>query len=146
MNQAINVGKQLRKLDLDIIYCSPIERVKHTLKLFDLDSSIPVLIEDRLKERDMGIYENIPFDNLDWNVFWNYNSDRKYPKLESMKDVYQRIKEFLDELKKKYKDEKILLVTHGGISRAIYWFFNGIPKNGNSSNINKNCKIYKYEL
>ena len=76
----------------------------------------------------MGIYENIPFDNLDWNVFWNYNSDRKYPELESMKDVYQRIKEFLDELKKKYKDEKILLVTHGGISRAIYWFFNGIPK------------------
>lgn len=146
MNQAINVGKQLRKLDLDIIYCSPIERVKHTLKLFDLDSSIPVLIEDRLKERNMGIYENIPFDNLDWNLFWNYNSDRKYPELESMKDVYQRIKEFLDELKKKYKDEKILLVTHGGISRAIYWFFNGIPKNGNSSNINKNCKIYKYEL
>ena len=98
MNQAINVGKKLRKLDLDIIYCSPIERAKHTLKLFDLDRSIPVLIEDRLKERDMGIYENIPFDNLDWNVFWNYNSDRKYPELESMKDVYQRIKEFLDEL------------------------------------------------
>ena len=96
MNQAINVGKKLRKLDLDIIYCSPIERAKHTLKLFDLDSSIPVLIEDRLKERDIEIYENIPFDNLDCNVFWNYNSDRKYQELESMKDVYQRIKEFLD--------------------------------------------------
>ncbi len=65
MNQDINVGKKLRKLDLDIIYCSPIERAKHTLKLFDLDSSIPILIEDRLKERDIGIYENIPFDNLD---------------------------------------------------------------------------------
>lgn len=69
MNQAINVGEKLRKLDLDIIYCSSIERAKHTLKLFDLDSSIPVLIEDRLKEKDMGIYENISFDNLDWNVF-----------------------------------------------------------------------------
>lgn len=55
MNQAINVRKKLRKLDLD--------------------RSIPVLIEDRLKERNMGIYENIPFDNLDWNVFWDYNSD-----------------------------------------------------------------------
>ncbi len=37
------------------------------------------------------------------------------PELESMKDVYQRIKELLDELKKKYKDENILLVTHGGL-------------------------------
>lgn len=146
VNQAINVGKKLRELDLDVIYCSPIERAKHTLELFDLDKNIPVEIEDRLKERDMGIYENISFDNLDWDVFWNYNSDKKYTKLESMKDVYLRIKEFLDELKKKYKDERILLVTHGGISRAIYWFFNGIPENGNSSDVNENCKIYEYEL
>lgn len=63
-----------------------------------------------------------------------------------MKDVYLRIKEFLGELKKKYKDERILLVTHGGISRAIYCFFNDIPKNGNFSDVNENCKIYEYEL
>lgn len=69
VNQAINVGKKLRELDLDVIYCSPIERAKHTLELFDLDKNIPVEIEDRLKERDMGIYENISFDNLDWDVF-----------------------------------------------------------------------------
>ena len=146
VNQATNVGKKLRELDLDVIYCSPIERARHTLELFDLDKSIPVEIEDRLKERNMGIYENISFDNLDWDMFWNYNSDKKYAKLESMKDVYLRIKEFLDELKKKYKDENNLLVTHVGISRAIYWFFNGIPKNGNSSDVNENCKIYEYEL
>lgn len=79
-------------------------------------------------------------------MFWNHNSDKKYAKLESMKDVYLRIKEFLDELKKKYKDGNILLVTHVGISRAIYWFFNGIPKNGNSSDFNESCKIYEYEL
>ena len=94
----------------------------------------------------MKIYENVPFDKLDWNVFWNYNSDIKYHQIESMKDVYLRIEEFLNELKKKYKNESILLVTHGGVSRAIYWYFNGIPKNGNSSNVNENCKIYEYEL
>ena len=45
------------------------------------------------------------------------------------------------------KDNKnVLLVTHGGISRAIYWYFNGIPENGNSSDINENCKIYEYNL
>ncbi len=146
INQAIRAGKELRNLDIDIIYCSPIERAKHTLKLFNLKNSIPVIIEDRLRERNMGIYENIPFESLDWDIFWNYNSKIKYPSLESMKDVYFRIKTFLDELKKNYKDEKILLVTHGGISRAIYWYFNGIPENGNSSNVNENCKIYEYEM
>ena len=48
INQAINVGKELRKLNLNKIYCSPIERAKYTLKLFDLDKNIPVVIEDRL--------------------------------------------------------------------------------------------------
>lgn len=146
INQAINVGNELRKLDINIIYCSPIERAKHTLELFDLNKNIPIIVDYRLKEREMGIYENIPFDNLDLDIFWNYNSDTKYHEIESMKDVYFRIKYFLDELKNKHKDKKILIVTHGGISRAIYWYFNGIPKNGNSSDVNENCKIYEYEL
>lgn len=146
IQQAINVGKELKKLNLSKIYCSPIQRAKQTLNLFNLDKNIPIEIEDRLKERDMGIYENVAFEKLDWDVFWNYNSQTKYPGVESMKDVYLRIKDFLDELKKVYKNEKILLVTHGGISRAIYWYFNKIPSNGNSYNVNENCKIYEYEL
>ena len=78
MNQAQKVGKELKKLDIDIIYCSPIERAKHTLKLFDMDKNIPVIIDERIKERNMGIYEKVPFNELDWDVFWNYNSDIKY--------------------------------------------------------------------
>jgi probable phosphoglycerate mutase len=144
ITQAINVGKELRDLDIDIIYCSPIERAKHTLSLFDLDKDIPVIFEDRIKERDMGIYDNIPFDSLDWDVFWNYNSGIKYPELETMRSVYKRIKAFLDEIKNNNKN--VLLVTHGGVSRAIYWYFNGIPKNGNSSNVNENCKVYEYTM
>ena len=87
MNQAQKVGKELKKLDIDIIYCSPIERAKHTLKLFDMDKNIPVIIDERIKERNMGIYEKVPFNELDWDVFWNYNSDIKYPELETMKSV-----------------------------------------------------------
>lgn len=48
--QAIEVGKEIKKLNIDRIYCSPIERAKHTLKLFELDKSIPVIIENRIKE------------------------------------------------------------------------------------------------
>ena len=142
--QAKKIGEDLRKLDIHTIYCSPIERAKHTLELFNLDKNIPVIIDERIKERNMGIYENIPFKNLDWNIFWNYNSDLKYPELETMKSVYERVKKFIDEIK--LQNKNVLLVTHGGISRAIYWYFNGIPKNGNSSNINENCKIYEYDL
>lgn len=144
IKQAITVGEEIRNLDIDVIYCSPIERARQTLKLFNLNNNIPVIINEKIKERNMGIYEKIPFDELEWDEFWNYNSDKKYPKLETMKSVYLRVSSFIDEIKKENKN--VLLVTHGGISRAIYWYFNGIPENGNSSDINENCKIYEYEL
>ena len=146
INQAVKVGKEIQKLNLNIVFCSPIERARHTLELLNLDKSIPVIIEDRLKERDMGIYEDTPFTDLQWDLFWNYNSETKYPELESMKEVYVRVKEFLDEIKEKYKDKNALLVTHGGVSRAIYWYFYGIPDDGKATNVNKNCKLYEYKL
>lgn len=141
IEQAVNVGKELRKLNIDLVYCSPIERAKHTLKLLDLDKGIPVVIENRIKERDMGIYENVSFDDIDWERFWGYNSDLKYNEMESMKSVYKRVRVFLDELKLKQPNKNILLVTHGGIARAIYWYFNGLD---NSLFVCENCKIYKY--
>ena len=144
--QAIKVGKEIRKLNVNKVYCSPIQRAKDTLKLFELNTNIPVIIENRIKERSMGKYEKVSFEDLKWDEFWNYNSDRLYPELETMKSVYERISDFLNELKLNNSDDNILLVTHGGISRAIYWYFNGIPDNGNSSDINENCKIYNYEL
>ena len=45
--------------------------------------------------------------------------------------------------KKNKQEENILIVTHGGVARAIYWYFNGI---NNSLMDCKNCKIYKYKL
>lgn len=37
ITQAIEVGKEIRKLNINKIYCSPIQRAKDTLKLFSLD-------------------------------------------------------------------------------------------------------------
>ncbi len=141
IEQAIAVGKELNKLNIEVIYCSPIERAKDTLKLFELDKNIPIIIDNRLKERNMGIYEKVSFEDLDWKEFWSYNSDNKYTNLESMKSVYKRVSNFLDEIKKNNKDT--LIVTHGGVSRAIYWYFNGFD---NSFFECENCKIYEYTI
>ena len=56
-----------------------------------------------------------------------------------MKSVYERITDFLNEIKLKALNKNVLLVTHRDISRAIYWYFNGIPDN-------ENCKVYKYTI
>ena len=141
IQQAKNIGKELCKLNIDVVYHSPIERAEHTLKLFNLNNNIPTIVDERLKERNMGRYENFKFDVLDWEKFWGYDSEQKYSELESMKSVYKRVSDFLEELKLKEKNKKVLLVTHGGIARAIYWYFNGVDKSLFKC---ENCKIYKY--
>lgn len=143
IQQAIELGTELNDKDIDLIFCSPIQRAKHTLDLFKLNKNIPVVVEERLKERNMGLYEKISFDKLNWEEFWGINSEINYPELESMKNVYKRVSEFLDELLNKFRDKRILLVTHGGISRAIYWYFNGFDKSLFKC---ENCKIYEYNI
>ena len=143
ISQAINIGKKLRKFSIDKVYSSPIKRAKHTLKLLDLDKNIPVIIDERIKERNMGIYEGVSFSKLDLDVFWGYDSEKKYKRIESMKSVFNRVSNFLNEIKVECNNESILLVTHGGIIRAINWYFKG---NNNKFFQCENCKIYEYEL
>lgn len=40
-----------------------------------LNHEIPIIIDSRLKERGMGIYEGVSFEYLNWEKFWDYDSE-----------------------------------------------------------------------
>lgn len=75
-NKLLILAKKLREFHIDRIYSSPIERAKHTLELFDLDKNIPIIIDDKIKEKNMGIYEKVKFKELDRDAFWKYDSEK----------------------------------------------------------------------
>lgn len=53
----------------------------------------------------------------------------------------------LDELKEKYGNKNIIIVTHSGIIRTMFYYFHGIPDDGRLSEVEiVNCGIYKYNL
>lgn len=53
----------------------------------------------------------------------------------------------LDELKPKYGEKNILIVTHGGISKAISCYFYGIPEDGNLEGYkHNNCEIKEFTM
>ena len=63
------------------------------------------------------------------------------------KNVYIIDKENSDILKEKYKDKNILLVTHGGVARAVYFYFNELPKDGMLQEFgSSNCGITEYDM
>lgn len=54
----------------------------------------------------------------------------------------------INDVKEKYSDKNILLVTHGAVARTIKYYFEPLPEDGLILNTcgQKNCEVKEYEL
>lgn len=145
IKQAEDIGKEIVDMKFDLIISSPSIRTKHVVKIINTQN-IPVIYDDRLIERDLGVCQYSSWDDIDKIDFWNYYP-KKYLELESIKELCERVKEFIDEIKNKYPDKKMLFVTHGGVTRGFYFYSFGMPEDGDFRDCGqKNSELKKYEV
>ena len=140
------VSLMLKDLMFDKVYCSPLLRAKHTMEIVN-SNKFPVIYDERLMERDAGVMTNKPIENIDLSIWYNLDIDAVYGGSESFKEVVARVKSFLDEIKEKHKGDTLLLVTHGGVMRALEVIIYGYP--GIDEIINwdyPNCIVKKYDI
>lgn len=116
--QAKITRDNLKDIKFDLIICSPLSRTKHTMEIINVNNYL-VIYDDRIKERDCGEFTGKGFESLDRDLYWNYYDKTKYEKAESIEHLFNRVYDFLNEIKEKYKDKTILLVTHEGITKTI---------------------------
>lgn len=146
INQALEASRTIKDLDIDLIICSPLLRTMHTCDIVNVNN-ITVLYDKRIEERNCGSLTNTKINEFYYTEYWNYYSNIKVDNLESVPDLFKRVHSFLDEIREKYKDKNILLVTHGGVARAIHFYFNKLPKDGQIEKyMPNNCEIKEYEI
>lgn len=147
IKQAKKLGTMIKSLNIDLIICSPMKRTKHTCEIINMNN-IPVIYDDRLMERDGGILTNTTIDDYYFKEYYNYYSINIVEGLESLPNLFNRTHSFLDDIKNKYSNKNILLVTHGAVARAMQFYFEKLPKDGMILKISglKNCEIKEYEL
>lgn len=144
--QAKEAGEKLKDIKFDVIFCSPLTRTKMTCENVNINN-FPVIFDNRIVERNAGIFEGKSSSLFNLDEYWNYNLKINYEKAESIDNLFSRVGSFIDMLKKEYKDKNILVVTHYGVCRTIACFFNGVPEDGNIRVYShKNCEVKKYEL
>lgn len=144
IRQAEELKEKIKDIDFDIIFCSPLLRAKHTAEIINSKNK-EIIIETRLKERSSGNLSGKPLDFIDRETYWDYYTDVRFGTEENIKSFFERVHSFLDELKD-MKYNKVLLVAHSGVSKAVYAYFNGIPENGKLLELGlKNAEIKKYE-
>lgn len=146
IKQAKELSKIIKNINFDIIYVSPYLRAMHTAEILNTNNK-KVIIDERLRERNCGKLsgESVE-DNIYRMDYWNYFSIKDYGNAENIRDFFERVFSFLEELKSK-NYAKVLIVAHSGVSKAFYGYFNGIPEDGNFFNLGlKNCEIKEYDL
>jgi len=118
IEQAEQIGKYLKPIDISAIYSSPIERANNTAKIVAESNSIDYKLDERLTELDMGKFTCMPYDEIfakHGNVFLKFYSDdpiiSKY-NVETFPHVQKRVMDMLDYTIKKHDQENVLLVTH----------------------------------
>lgn len=147
VSQAYNTKKELENVKYDLVICSPMKRAKQTAEIINEGRDIPIITDERIRERKLGDYEGRDVTEEMENNIWDYKLNYNIPNGENLHDFENRINEFFDDIKEKYHDKTILIVAHGGIAKVIKSHLYGMPESQNLAEISmNNCEIIETEI
>ena len=115
---------------------------------------IRVSSKDQCLERQLSVLKalgkldgkSLKEEGLTEKEFYDYFYKTNIENFEELPTLFERVHSLIDEIKQK-KYDKVLIVAHGGILRAIHYYFNKIPKNGDLSNFKPaNCEVLEYDI
>lgn len=123
--QIKTAAKKLKKKGLDFIYSSDIFRTRQTAGILVKELGLKVKFDKRLRDINLGIYHG----GLKEKLYQDFPDPKKRfhqrPKEgESWNDVRKRVLHVLQEIDKKHKNKKILIISHGD----SLWILEGAVK------------------
>ena len=147
VRQAEAAADAVAALPIDLIICSPLIRTRHTCEIVN-KNRVPVIYDERIMERCGGVLTGQPYESYDSDTYYNLYTKDIPEGMEPLPDFLGRVHGFLDEIREKYRGRNVLLVTHGGVSRCVKYYFEPIPADGalNRNSKTQNCEIKSYEF
>ena len=146
IEEAYNLQELVASLDIDVVISSPLERARKTAAIIT-DNKLPINTDDRIKERDWGMNEGAPIDSVDTIDCWDVILNTNVQNIERIQDFMLRVSDFIEDIKVRYKDKKVLVVTHSAVIRVIHYMLGRIPDDGDLSKIDiPNLRILEYEV
>lgn len=125
VEQARVTGARLRAFPLAAIYSSDLPRAEKTAQLLSDGMALGVTVDNRLRERNFGIFEGKSVDEMraahpiEFDMMRNGGADYAIPGGESKLQVLHRLHSFIDELPERHAGKTVLLVSHGATLNII---------------------------
>ena len=131
ITQAELVAKALVKREFDVLVSSDLGRAIETAKIINKQLLLPHEYNANLRERSFGIFEGKNFAEIEEKYpeeFLRYkerNPEFVVPGGESIQQMYKRITSEIESVARKFKDQKVLIVSHGLVlEMMMYRTFN----------------------
>ncbi|MBC8348524.1 MAG: histidine phosphatase family protein [Verrucomicrobia bacterium] len=145
--QARALGERFRDATFDACYTSDLGRAVHTSKLIADPSAMDFEIDERLRERGLGIMQGFTTaEMLDqcpdvYESFRNNGPDYLIPEGESFRQFNERCVNAIEEFSIRHSGKSILVVTHGGVLGAIFRHVIGLSLDSPRRYALLNCSV-----
>ncbi|PIA53806.1 hypothetical protein AQUCO_00900412v1 [Aquilegia coerulea] len=143
LKQAVAAAERLGKeLKPTAIYSSDLKRAYETAKMIAKKCDCPeVIVIPELKERHVGSLQGLFWSDSEekecdaFRAFFSSQNDLEIPGGgESFDQLCQRSVAVFEQIALKHKGERVIVVTHGGVLRAIYMALTREPSAGKIMN------------
>ncbi len=131
--QATAAGEHLKGQNVKVIYCSPLNRTQQTAKAIAQATGATVIVDERLREVDVGAHEGTHFNLSDRAVMalkrkkkMQENAPESPYHLDGMEkwtSVQKRIDDFLADILPRHRGDHVVIVTHADPLRSVRHFF-----------------------
>lgn len=127
--QAAQMADLLQGISFAALYCSPVLRAVQTAEIVGARLGIPHVVEDGLREYDVGILEGRAYDEAGEDLYWQVvkqwmvarNWEARIEGGESYNDIRARFMPMIRRLEGEGQGaaQNVLLISHGGTLRAM---------------------------
>lgn len=129
---------RMSMLSIGAVYASPLARAFETATIAVRDLKLPIIIDDRLMETNVGEAEGLTFEEMTlkfgengierWRSYEERDLDFSYPNGESKRQMMFRVRSAVLEIAQAAQSDNIALFAHGMVMRALTFAFQqGIP-------------------
>jgi probable phosphoglycerate mutase len=133
LTQADALGARLARERLDLLISSDLGRALQTASAIATRTGLEILVEPRLRERNLGIFQGLTQAEAESRYPDEYlhfkSNDPEFviPEGESMRQLYERCVACFADLAERHAGMTLAAVTHGGVLAMLYRHATAMP-------------------
>ena len=124
-SQINSLGKWMKNIPFDHIYCSDSPRARFTAEAITQFSGNDLKIDKRLREKNLGVFEGLTSEEAMklypevFRLFKTAGSQYVIDEGESTQQLLDRALEAIEVIRHRHHQKRVLLITHGGVVRVL---------------------------